>query len=330
MEQKKVREHQFDNMKALLIFLVVLGHVLKNFGTTQEANILYKIIFSFHMPAFLFVSGYFAKYNPKKVLSQMAPLYLVFQCIRFALDCVLKSIAAGHFVAVKVQFFTPRWTLWYLFAIMVYQLLLPVFDTENRRHRIAYLVLAFAMGLGVGLNEGVGNFMAMARILYFLPFFLLGYYEKTHHTIVALGKRKYPKVSRVVSAALGILLIAIFVIENKGIKARWFYGTESYDGGLFTWYTRLLSWAISLAWIWILLVWIPQRELRFVGKIGANTLSIYLLHSIVILILVAAGLTKWMNGNLLGIIVLSVALTIVLSWNGFEHMIRKIHIPYKQ
>jgi fucose 4-O-acetylase-like acetyltransferase len=208
--------------------------------------------------------------------------------------------------------------------------LLPVFDTENRRHRIAYLALAFAMGLGVGLNEGVGNFMAMARILYFLPFFLLGYYEKTHHTIVALGKRKYPKLSRMVSAALGILLLVIFVIANKGIKARWFYGTESYDGGLFTWYTRLLSWAISLAWIWILLVWIPQRESRFFGRIGTNTLSVYLLHSIVILILAATRLPNLMHGNLIGIVVLSVILTIVLSWNGFEHMIRKIHIPYKK
>lgn len=232
MKQKQsVREHQFDNIKALLIFLVVLGHVLKNFGTTTEADILYKIIFSFHMPAFIFVSGYFAKCDPKRILSRMFPLYIVFQCVRFLLDCILKSAAAGAFVPVDVQFFTPRWTLWYLFAMIVYQLLLPVFDTPNRRHRIAYLVLAVSLGMAAGLNKDTGNFMAMSRILSFLPFFLLGYYEKSDHLLMTFGKRKCPGISRLLSGVLAAVLLVVFAAENRYIKARWFYGTESFDGG---------------------------------------------------------------------------------------------------
>jgi fucose 4-O-acetylase-like acetyltransferase len=231
-------------------------------------------------------------------------------------------------VPVKVQFFTPRWTLWYLVAMMGYQLLIAVFDTESVKKRIAFLELALVMGLAVGLNTGVGNFMAIARIVFFLPFFLLGYYEKTHHTIALVGKRRYPKLSRIVSGGLGILLVVWFVICNRSIKASWFYGTESFDGGAFTWYTRLLAWAISFAWIWILLVWIPERELKFVGKIGANTLPIYLLHSIVILILAAAGMSNRLHGNMAGILVLSLVLTVGLSWHGFETVIRKIRVPY--
>ena len=60
-QQKRVRNHQFDNMKALLIFLVVIGHVLSNYGVTEGSDFLYKVIFSFHMPAFIFVSGLFSK-----------------------------------------------------------------------------------------------------------------------------------------------------------------------------------------------------------------------------------------------------------------------------
>ena len=36
--------------------------------TDPEVDVIYKIIFSFHMPAFIFVSGYFAKVEPKKIL----------------------------------------------------------------------------------------------------------------------------------------------------------------------------------------------------------------------------------------------------------------------
>ena len=49
------REYRYDNLKAFLIFCVVLGHVLKRFGMSEGADALYLLIFSFHMPAFLFV-----------------------------------------------------------------------------------------------------------------------------------------------------------------------------------------------------------------------------------------------------------------------------------
>lgn len=328
MNQKE-REHQFDNMKAILIFLVVLGHVLSNFGTTDAADKLYKIIFSFHMPAFIFVSGYFAKCDPKRVLARLFPLYIVFQCIRFLLDFILGSIAAGEIRPVNVQFFTPRWTLWYLFAMIIYQLLLPVFDTENRKHRLAYLLLSMALGLAVGMNPDTDNFMGMSRILNFLPFFLLGYYERSDHFLVHYGKRQHPKLAHLVSGCLAAILLVFFIMENKIIRAKWFYGTESY-GGAFYWYMRLITWIVALAWIWILLVWIPERKIPLVGTIGEHTLSVYLLHSLVILILAAAGLTDLINSNLMAMIALAAILTAGLSWRGFDRMIRKIRIPYSK
>ena len=64
---------RMDNIRAILIFCVVTGHVISNFGETTGTDAVYKIIFSFHMPAFLFVSGYFARYNPKKLVCQPVP-----------------------------------------------------------------------------------------------------------------------------------------------------------------------------------------------------------------------------------------------------------------
>ena len=55
---KKTREYGFDNLRGLLIVLVVLGHLLEICGSFPGAGFLYRTIYSFHMPAFLFLSGY--------------------------------------------------------------------------------------------------------------------------------------------------------------------------------------------------------------------------------------------------------------------------------
>ena len=49
----------FDNIKFFLIVLVIYAH-LSNIHCEVPSS-LYKIIYSFHMPLFVFVSGYFTK-----------------------------------------------------------------------------------------------------------------------------------------------------------------------------------------------------------------------------------------------------------------------------
>ncbi|QCT06822.1 acyltransferase family protein [Ruminococcus bovis] len=63
---EKPRIYLFDNVKCLAIILVVIGHAI-DFLTHAGANqnqfekSLYVLIYSFHMPLFLFVSGLFLK-----------------------------------------------------------------------------------------------------------------------------------------------------------------------------------------------------------------------------------------------------------------------------
>lgn len=58
----KPRDYLFDNYKALLITLVIIGHFIE--PCYQNNDFLYTLkwlIVSFHMPAFIFISGYFSK-----------------------------------------------------------------------------------------------------------------------------------------------------------------------------------------------------------------------------------------------------------------------------
>lgn len=78
MEQKK-RTPYIDNTKAVLIALVVFGHLLESVSFSGK-TMLYIAIYTFHMPAFVFLSGLCFKKGTPWVRKLLAP-YLVYQAI---------------------------------------------------------------------------------------------------------------------------------------------------------------------------------------------------------------------------------------------------------
>lgn len=56
----KVRDARFDTLKGLLILSVVFGHFFSHEAThSAPSEAIANFIYSFHMPLFVFVSGYF-------------------------------------------------------------------------------------------------------------------------------------------------------------------------------------------------------------------------------------------------------------------------------
>lgn len=61
-DKKMERDNYFDNYKAFLIILVVVGHFINPLTESVPwTEYVRKAIFIFHMPAFIFISGYFFK-----------------------------------------------------------------------------------------------------------------------------------------------------------------------------------------------------------------------------------------------------------------------------
>ncbi len=326
---EKARDYQFDNMKAILIFLVVLGHVLSRFGDSQSATTLYKIIFSFHMPAFLFVSGYFAKFNPKKLFSTLFPLYILFQLIQIFENFAIQWITTGARPELTVDLFPPKWTLWYLVALMLFQLLIPLFDTENRKKRVGLLVAALALGFLIGFFLDGDNLFPLPKLIVFLPFFMLGYYERKNGLLRAFGRDYFKIPAKILAVIVGAGMIVAFCLWGSHVDSSWMITM-----GRFTDPTsmifRILLYVMGFLWIMILLIWVPKRPMGYVKTIGKNTLAVYLLHTEAILILEQTVLKAWIGTNLLTLLVAAAVLTLALSWNGFERFVKAIRIPYSK
>src|SRR5699024_6246685 len=120
--EQKSRDYLFDNYKALLIFLVVLGHFAEAGKGNEILHCLKWLIFSFHMPAFIFISGYFSKKKTSfiQLVRKLAVPYLVFEVLYYLLYIFILHKET------RLYLLYPKFTLWYLMALFVWKLATPL------------------------------------------------------------------------------------------------------------------------------------------------------------------------------------------------------------
>ena len=164
----KTRDYLFDNYKTILIFLVVVGHFIEPCcGNNGLLSALKWMIVSFHMPAFIFISGYFSKRDlPLNVLfRKLAIPYLAYEVVYYLFYTFIIHKKTGLYLL------HPKFSLWYLLALFVWRLITPVVK------KIPYhFALSIIAGLMIGCSNMAGNFLSIPRILVFYPFFLAGMY----------------------------------------------------------------------------------------------------------------------------------------------------------
>ena len=81
----KARIAYIDNLKGFAILLVVIGHIIQFLYCPDkfDSNIIFRFIYSFHMPLFVIVAGMFYKKKPIKDLvwggikTLIIPFYIV-------------------------------------------------------------------------------------------------------------------------------------------------------------------------------------------------------------------------------------------------------------
>lgn len=272
------RSQYFDNAKFMLIFLVVFGHVISPLKEKDNLlNTLYTFIFLFHMPAFIMISGYFAKgYRKKgyfiKSIKKILIPYVIFQII-YSLFYFL----SGESTSLHINFFQPHWTLWFLMSLFCWNIFLYLFA------RLGWygFILAVALGVGIGYIDNIGSFLSLSRTFVFFPYFLFGF---------LLQKEQFKNIiQNKFSLPIGILiLIVTVIIFTMGLPkdpTAWLLGDTSYAGmgekQITDGFIRAFQYAATLIVVFGFLSLIPTNEYK-VTKIGQRTLYVYLFHGFII------------------------------------------------
>lgn len=266
------RDHSIDNVRFILIFSVVFAHLLEVCPPFRGSRLLYQFIYTFHMPAFIFLFGYNASYSPKKIVFRWFLPYIFFQCAYIAFSKFILNSNASF------QFTTPYWLLWYMLACIYYQLLLPLFDTENKTRQIITILCAFGISFLIGFDTSVGYYMSLSRFLVFQPWFLLGYYCKKNNLLEKLCD--LPKIRFPILFA-SAAIIALLIPYTKAIPTGLLYGSCSYASCGGSLWLRGIAGIIAFSVIMFLCIGIRpylRRNMLFITHIGQNTWPVFLLH----------------------------------------------------
>lgn len=303
----------WDNARFLVMVLVVFGHLIESIRGTQAIDALYGVIYAFHMPAFLFMSGVFASSDaltPKR-LARTAQLLATWLVVEFA--WALIRLVSGDTPFPSTFLVLPKWAAWFLVSLFVMRLLLPYLALLPHP-----LVLSCVVALGVGLIPSIGQEFSMSRTLTLLPFFLAGWAFR-QRGIDRRGWFQAPPVRLRVTAAV-VLAVAgagvLLLMAMPSFSWELLLWRRSYSamrvGALRGVLLRGAVGAIAAAMTAAFLLLVPRR-VRWFTRLGENSLYAYLLHIPVLTAMRALGLDKRIAETpLSAVVALAVAVTLTL------------------
>jgi len=306
-ETQMERDAYFDNAKLVLIFLVVFGHMIQPFiDGSQSVNTFYKWVYTFHMPAFIFLAGFFAKgsgnlnYIARLAKKLLVP-YFIFQLIY-----------TGYYFFIgkpdwQTNIFYPHWSLWFLFSLFSWHILLILF---KKLPPILSIVISVQLGLIIGYFSEVGHTYSLSRTIVFFPFFLTGYWLTKKQFMYI--KHHYVKIASVI--VMAVVAIAIYIAPE--FNSGWLLASKSYGelglprhGG----FARFLVYTTSTMMAISFLAWIPKKRLK-ITYLGERTLYVYLLHGFFIQYFREAEMFQISNiFDFTGLAALSALIVVILS-----------------
>lgn len=229
----------------------------------------YNVIYTFHMPLFVFISGYFTHTNKSNYFSsvgKIAETLIIFQAIHLAISAAQKGPSS-------LTFLTPAWTLWYLLSLIFWRIFI-YYACRFIHNKKNIVVLSIFLALLAGCVP-LSQVLAFQRTFYFLPFFCLGYCL-SNKDFVGLIKKHVPVYLPICCFAL---IIAVAIITS-GKYSGVFRGSGSYHN-LYSPAQRIVTLLTGL-FASISFVKLMPLNSTFLARTGKQTLFIYMWHSLIV------------------------------------------------
>lgn len=332
------KENNITFIRAMAMILVVLGHSFAPFlengvywktlgvvGTLNAADIIRGIVYSFHMPLFMSVSGYLFYYEIenslqicrnkeriksiitftyKKIWRLVVPFILVMYLWRKPLAYLLGTESKPDSLKSAIIFHTtgPLWYLYVLFAIFILEKIIMWFIWSNENHiKISLICMAAFAYLGYFMSGVVHH------VLIYNFYFLIG-----------ITIHKYFEKIKKVSNAIVILLLAVSILLTSALL----WGTNT-DIAVIDILLQMVIAIIDIIIIYRLTVHLRHKDIsKIILVLDSCGMGIYLFHTelIQLLVMLAVRLNigiVWLL-EFIGGFVLSLLLTYFLKKIGFK------------
>ncbi len=259
--------------------LVVLGHAIQSNIADYDNNIIFAIIYSFHMPLFMFISGLVA-YHPnkeisiktlvKRAVSLGVPFFSYTVIVYFTRGCYRhETIVSWVYKCIK----TPDLSLWFLWVLFLCYIAL--FMTTKFTAICGELIYAGAL-LFCMRSYFLGDYWEWGGsfCIWYFPFFLGGYLcSKYKGYIITIKKGLF------LFSMIFFFPVEFYWRRTGGIDILNFLNIESGGGCIYLWAVRGYNYLAALLGIVfcfaIVYCLISEKLINILAFIGKHSLTIY-------------------------------------------------------
>lgn len=280
------RNTRIDSIKFVLIAFVVLGHMLDySFRVGINARV-HTFIYSFHMPAFILISGYLFKKKERKAfwkgIGQLVMTCCFFQVLYFGNPMLYETDACGKLMGGGInaltinglynniaRFYMPSSVLWFIVALAFWRIFTQYLPDRFLQKKSLSISLSIIVATIVSFIP-LGHEFAFQRTFAFYPYFLFGYCMKNHKVV-----ENYLASPLWISLTI-ILIYAIIVFFVPHIPLSMLEEFHSYHDIKMMPILRIFSyvWMLPLALSVIRII----PDVKLFAKYGRQTMFFFIYH----------------------------------------------------
>ena len=275
LSDKKTRFYILDNFKGILIFTVVFGHFLFRYSEIYINSLSCKIvnyIYSFHMPSFIFISGFLSKSDNSRNYKSINRLFLIYIIFNFSHGFILYK-----YKNLKIKFMDPYHSYWYLLCLIYWRISIKFLSNQYFS-----IIISFILSILIGFSDDISSVFSIKRAFTFFPYFLTGYKLSKNYfeKIISLRKKFY-----IFSLLLFFIFIYISLKIFPFVETKHSMMLNNYKNYINDIKIRISLFVFSLLMILFNILLIPNSKIVLITNFGKNSLFIYLFHRIFTIII---------------------------------------------
>jgi len=266
----KTRIDYLDAIKAFAIFLVVCGHTLQYLDKPQTGKCLHDIIYSFHMPLFMVISGYFAYSSLQKTFYP----FITKKFIQLILPVITWTILSFLFIFVtdKGSYHSEIvGSYWFLRTLFACYLATWCIKRSFRNDYLGFLISAIIFSL---LPKG-----SFLQFNWLYIFFWIGLFLKKNNGVLLEGKNSKRYILYLLCSAL-VFITTYYLKSSLHINSI----LISFTTVKISLLSIILNFIVALsACLFIILLFsIKDKWPPIIKKLGMHTLGIYLVQGLLL------------------------------------------------
>ncbi|MFA5894318.1 MAG: acyltransferase family protein [Candidatus Shapirobacteria bacterium] len=185
-----MRDKVIDVARGIAIILVIIGHSIQYSVPAFDSNLIFRYIYSVHMPLFMFISGYTLFFSRNRIninfLIKKFNLLVVPFFSWFIISFYLKNTyLTQSFITRLIQLLKSPdyglWFLWVLFLINIIFILLFFIIDKLKFYELEDIFIIFGIYL---ISIIPTNVLGLHLVKWYIVFFCIGYFVSKFKTIL--------------------------------------------------------------------------------------------------------------------------------------------------